>query len=119
MFLSLFFDDYGLPSSKVWIFGAIILCIIAVILFVFYDVEDSQLISYFGFGLYLALFCSIASINQYKHIPISGTDIQKANLKRCVFEKTVTLENIENVMTDCQNRDQDLKFKAGIESLGK
>ena len=88
----------------------------------FYDEEDSfypPLILCVGFVLYLALFFSIASINQYEHIPISGTDIQKANLKRCTVGKTVTLENIEDIMTDCQDGDQEQKFKAGIESLGK
>lgn len=124
--LSLFFNDYGLPSGEAWTFCTIILCIIAVIFLAFYrtfyDEEDSfypPLVLCVGFVLYLALFFYIASINQYEHIPVRGTDIQKTNLKRCTVGKTITLENIEDIMTECQNRDKDLKFKAGIESLGK
>ena len=69
--------------------------------------------------MYLALFFSLAAINQYEYIPISGTDIQKTNLKRCTAGRIITLENIEDIMTDCQNRDQELKFRAKIESLDK
>ena len=83
------------------------------------DGLPSYLISGFGLALYLVLFFAIASINQYEHIPISGTDIQKTNLKRCTVGKTITLENIEDIMTECQNRDQELKFRAKIESLDK
>lgn len=83
------------------------------------DGLPSYLVSGFGFALYLALFFIIATINQYEHIPISGTDIQKSNLKRCTVGKTITLENIEDIMTECQNRDQELKLKEGIESLRK
>lgn len=122
LILSLLFNDYGLPSGKVWIFFAIIICIIAVFSMVFDEDADglpSYLISGCGLALYLVLFFAIASINQYEHIPISGTDIQKSNLIRCTVEKTITLENIEDIMTECQNRDQELKFKEGIESLRK
>jgi hypothetical protein len=122
LILSLLFNDYGLPSGKAWIFFAIMICIIAVFSMVFDEDADglpSYLISGFGLALYLVLFFAIASINQYEHIPISGTDIQKTNLKRCTVGKTITLENIEDIMTECQNRDQELKFRAKIESLDK
>jgi cytochrome c oxidase subunit 1 len=122
LLLSLFFNDYGLPSGKAWIFFAIIICIIAIFSMVFDEDAyslPSCLISGCGFALYLVSFFSIAAINQYEHIPISGTDIQKTNLKRCTVGKTITLENIEDIMTECQNRDQEMKLKAGIESLGK
>ena len=122
LLLSLLFNDYGLPSGKAWIFLTIILCIIAVFFMAFDEDTDglpSYLVSGFGFALYLALFFIIAAINQYEHIPISGTDIQKSNLKRCTVGKTITLENIEDIMTECQNRDQELKFRAKIESLDK
>ena len=122
LLLSLLFNDYGLPSGKAWIFLTIILCIIAVFFMAFDEDADglpSYLVSGFGFALYLALFFIIAAINQYEHIPISGTDIQKSNLKRCTVGKTITLENIEDIMTECQNRDQELKLKEGIESLRK
>lgn len=122
LILSLLFNDYGLPSGKAWIFFAIIICIIAVFSMVFDEDADglpSYLISGCGFALYLALFFIIAAINQYEHIPISGTDIQKTNLKRCTAGRIITLENIEDIMTDCQNRDQELKFRAKIESLDK
>ena len=122
LILSLLFNDYGLPSGKAWIFFTIIICIIAVFSMVFdEDADDlrSYLISDCGFALYLALFFSLAAINQYEYIPISGTDIQKTNLKRCTAGRIITLENIEDIMTDCQNRDQELKFRAKIESLDK
>lgn len=122
LILSLLFNDYGLPSGKTWIFFAIMICIIAVFSMIFNEDADdlpSYLISGFGFALYLALFFSLAAINQYEHIPISGTDIQKTNLKRCTAGRIITLENIEDIMTDCQNRDQELKFRAKIESLDK
>ena len=122
LILSLLFNDYGLPSGKAWIFFAIMICIIAVFSMIFNEDADdlpSYLLSGFGFALYLVLFFSIAAINQYEHIPISGTDIQKTNLKRCTVGKTITLENIEDIMTECQNRDQELKFRAKIESLDK
>lgn len=124
--LSLFFNEYGLRSGMAWALCTIILCIICAIFMAFYmtshDADDDflpTLILGGGFVVYLFLFIGIRSINQYEHIPISGSDIQKANLRRCIVDKTVNLENIEEIMTDCQRRDRELKFKAGIESLGK
>ncbi|KIF91631.1 hypothetical protein NX88_11320 [Neisseria meningitidis] len=70
-------------------------------------------------ALFFALFYPVNSINPYSYIPISGTDIQKVNLKRCTASKTVNLENIKDIMTDCKNRNQEMKFRERIESLGK
>lgn len=122
--LNLLFNDYGLPSCMAWTIFAIILCIIYAILIVFFmkifnvDVDDVLLILGGVFVVFL-FFISIGSINPYEHIPISGSDIQKANLRRCIVDKTVNLENIKEIMADCQRRDQELKFKAGLESLPK
>ena len=122
--LNLLFNDYGLPSGMAWTIFAIILCIIYAILIVFFmiifnvDVDDVLLILGGVFVVFL-FFIGIGSINPYEHIPISGSDIQKANLRRCIVDKTVNLENIKEIMADCQHRDQELKFKAGLESLPK
>lgn len=82
------------------------------------DVDDVLLILGGVFVVFL-FFIVIGSINPYEHIPISGSDIQKANLRRCIVDKTVNLENIKEIMDDCQHRDQELKFKARLESLPK
>ena len=120
--LNLFFDDYGIPCVWAWVFLAIALCIIDIIIMAIYANDDDFLPLFTvltSFALFFALFYSVNSMNPYEHIPISGSDIQKANLRRCIVDKTVNLENIEEIMTDCQRRDQELKFKTGIESLGK
>ncbi|UTG69601.1 hypothetical protein KCG54_10615 [Neisseria subflava] len=124
--LNLFFNEYGLRSGMAWALSTIILFIICAIFMGFYminhDVEDDFHPTFILGGLfvvYLFLFIGIGLINQYEYIPISGSDIQKANLRRCIVDKTVNLENIEEIMTDCQRRDQELKFKTEIESLGK
>lgn len=124
--LNLFFNEYGLRSGMAWALSTIILFIICAIFMGFYminhDVEDDFHPTFILGGLfvvYLFLFIGIGLINQYEYIPISGTDIQKTNLKRCTAGRIITLENIEDIMTDCQNRDQELKFRAKIESLDK
>ncbi len=124
--LNLFFNEYGLRSGMAWALSTIILFIICAIFMGFYminhDVEDDFHPTFILGGLfvvYLFLFIGIGLINQYEYIPISGTDIQKTNLKRCTAGRIITLENIEDIMTDCQNRDQELKFREKIESLDK
>lgn len=112
--LNLFFNDYGLPSSYAWVFLAIALCIIDIIILAIYANGDDFLPLFTvltSFALFFALYYPITSMNPYEHIPISGSDIQKANLKRCISGKTVNLENIKDIMTDCKKRDQELKFK--------
>ncbi|HFC7422692.1 TPA: hypothetical protein ACFOQZ_001296 [Neisseria meningitidis] len=103
--LNLFFDDYGLPSINVWVFLAIVLCIIDIIIDDFLPIFTVLT----SFALFFALFYPITSINPYNYIPISGTDIQKANLKRCTAGKTINLKNIKDIMTDCKNRNQEIK----------
>ena len=124
--LNLFFDDYGLHSVSAWIFLAIALCIIdiiniIVIQAVYADTDDFLpiFIVLTSFVLFFALFYPITSMNPYNYIPISGTDTQKANLKRCTASKTINLENIKDIMTDCKTHNQEMKFREGIESLGK
>lgn len=121
--LNLFFNDYGLPSGSAWIFLAVALCIIDIIVIKAVYANDDDFLPIFtvltSFVLFFALFYPITSINPYEHIPISGSDIQKANLRRCIIDKTVNLEKIKEIMADCQRRDQELKFKAGLESLPK
>lgn len=124
--LNLFFDDYGLHSVSAWIFLAIALCIIdiiniIVIQAVYADTDDFLPIFTVltSFVLFFALFYPITSMNPYNYIPISGTDTQKANLKRCTASKTINLENIKDIMTDCKNRNQEIKFREAIESLSK
>lgn len=119
--LNLFFDDYGLPSSYAWVFLAFIFVIISIIVIqASYANDDEPAFKVLTIiALYFALFYSVHSMNPYNYIPISGTDTQKVNFKRCIVGKTVNLENIEEIMTDCQRRDQELKFKTKIESLGK
>lgn len=121
--LNLFFNDYGLPSGSAWIFLAVALCIIDIIVIKAVYANDDDFLPIFtvltSFVLFFALFYPITSINPYEHIPISGSDIQKANLRRCIVDKTVNLEKIKEIMADCQRRDQELKFKAGLESLPK
>ena len=121
--LNLFFNDYGLPSGSAWIFLAVALCIIDIIVIKAVYANDDDFLPIFtvltSFVLFFALFYPITSINPYEHIPISGSDIQKANLRRCIVDKNVNLEKIKEIMADCQRRDQELKFKAGLESLPK
>lgn len=110
--LNLFFDDYGLPSNNTWVFLAIVFCIINIILFIaIYN--DNDFLPIFSFVLFLALFYPFTATNPYRYIPISGTDIQKVNLKRCTANKTVNIKNIKNIMIDCKNRNQEMKFKEG------
>lgn len=100
--LNLFFDDYGLPSSNAWVFLAIVFCIINIILFIaIYN--DNDFLPIFSIVLFLALFYPFTATNPYRYIPISGTDIQKVNLKRCTAGKTINLEDIKDIMTDCRN----------------
>ncbi|HFC8477651.1 TPA: hypothetical protein ACFP4N_000531 [Neisseria subflava] len=119
--LNLFFNEYGLPSGYAWVFLAFVFVVIIIIIIqASYANDDEPAFKVLTIiALYFALFYSVHSMNPYNYIPISGSDIQKANLRRCIVDKTVNLENIEEIMTDCQRRDQELKFKTGIESLGK
>lgn len=112
--LSHFFDDYGFSNDMILILWVIIIGMLAVIFMVIYNNVHSylsQIISLFASVLYLALLYAFFSINQFEHIPASGTEIQKANLMRCTSGKTVNLENIKDIMTDCKKRDQELEFK--------
>ena len=101
----------------------IVLAILGAISMSYINNEGAGLLPTFIFGtalfLFVCLIVSVRSINPYEKIPASGTPIQKTNLKRCTVGKTVNLGNIKNIMTDCQDGDQEQKFKAGIESLGK
>jgi cytochrome c oxidase subunit 1 len=125
LLLSLFFDDYGFPNLWAWVIY-FILCGITVAFFWLCSLggkkEEEVLFKYTSLSeifLYLCLFGLVYSLNPYGYIPVSGTDIQKDNIRRCTLGKTITLENIEDVMTDCKKSDKDLKSKAGIESLRK
>ena len=119
--LNLFFDDYGLPSSYAWVFLAFVFVVIIIIIIqASYANDDEPAFKVLTIiALYFALFYSVHSMNPYSYIPISGADIQKANLKRCTANKTINLENIKDIMADCKKKDQELKFNADIESLAK
>lgn len=111
--LNLFFNDYGLPSGYAWVFLAFMFVIIIIIIIQasYADDDEPAFKVLIIIALFFTLFYSVNSMNPYEHIPISGSDIQKANLKRCISGKTVNLENIKDIMTDCKKRDQELKFK--------
>lgn len=113
IFLNLFFDDYGLPSSNAWVFLAIVLCIISIMIIMAIYTNDNDFLPIFSFVLFLALFYPITATNPYKYIPFSGTDIQKVNFKICTANKTVNHRNIKDIMMDCKNRNQEMKFKEG------
>ncbi|HFC8839242.1 TPA: hypothetical protein ACFU2Q_002053 [Neisseria subflava] len=120
--LNLFFDDYGLPSSYAWVFLAIALCIIDIIILAIYANGDDFLPLFTvltSFALFFALYYPITSINPYNYIPISGTDTQKVNFKRCVVGKTVNLGNIKEIMQECKDNDREYAFQEKIEALGK
>lgn len=120
--LNLFFDDYGLPSSYAWVFLAIALCIIDIIILAIYANGDDFLPLFTvltSFALFYALFYPITSINPYNYIPISGTDTQKVNFKRSVVGKTVNLGNIKEIMQECKYNDREYAFQEKIEALGK
>lgn len=120
--LSLFFDDYGLPSIGLWIF-CFLAAAVSGIFFMLSLWDDVKRLPKFISGILAAMFCclivSFLSINSFETIPASGTQIQKANLKRCTANKTINLENIKDIMADCKKKDQELKFNADIESLAK
>ena len=120
--LNLFFDDYGLPSSYAWVFLAIALCIIDIIIMAIYANDDDFLPLFTvltSIALFFALFYPITSMNPYNYIPISGTDTQKVNFKRCIVGKTVNLENIKEIMHECKDNDREYAFQEKIEALGK
>lgn len=120
--LNLFFDDYGLPSSYAWVFLAIALCIIDIIILAIYANGDDFLPLFTvltSFALFFALYYPITSMNPYSYIPISGTDTQKVNFKRCVVGKTVNLGNIKEIMQECKDNDREYAFQKKIEALGK
>ena len=119
--LNLFFDDYGLPSGYAWVFLAFVFVVIIIIIIqASYADDDVPALKVLTIiALFFTLYYSVNSMNPYSYIPISGADIQKANLKRCTAGKTINLENIKNIMTDCKNHNQEMKFREGIESLGK
>lgn len=114
---NLFFDGYGKPCVWAWVIY-FILCGITVAFFWFISLSSneegkalSKYCSYSAIFLYVCLFYLVNSLNPYEYIPFIGTDIQKANLRRCTSGKIVDLENIKDIMTDCKKRDQELKFK--------
>lgn len=120
--LNLFFDDYGLPSSYAWVFLAIALCIIDIIIMAIYANDDDFLPLFTvltSIALFFALFYPITSMNPYNYIPISGTDTQKVNFKRCIVGKTVNLENIKEIMHECKDNDREYAFQEKIEALVK
>lgn len=120
--LSLFFDDYGLTSVGMRVFCLFMLLISGIVFFLFLLDEKAKQLPKNIFGIVFFMFmCLIVSsmlVNPYENISASGTPIQKANLKRCTAWKTVNLENIREIMTNCKDNDQEQKFKEGIESLG-
>ena len=114
---NLFFDGYGIPCVRAWVIY-FILCGVTVVFFWFSSLSSneegkalSKYCAYSAIFLYVFLFYLVNSLNPYEYIPFVGTDIQKANLIRCISGKTVDLENIKDIMTDCKKRDQELKFK--------
>ncbi len=114
--LNWFFDDYGFPSVWVWVFLSSSLLIFAAnsIYFIcnWKGGELPRFIACVAFFLYLLLFGFVSKVNPYKYIPFSGTDIQKSNLKRCTVGKTITLENIEDIMFDCKKHDLKMELKS-------
>ena len=111
----LFWDDYGIPCVWAWVIY-FILCGVTVVFFWFSSLSSneegkalSKYCSYSAIFLYVFLFYLVNSLNPYEYIPFIGTDIQKANLRRCTVGKTVNLENIKDIMTDCKNRNQEIK----------
>lgn len=120
--LNLFFDDYGLPSGYAWVFLAFIFVIIIIIIIQarYADDDDPALFKVLTIiALFFTLFHSVNSMNPYSYIPISGTDTQKVNFKRCVVGKTVNLGNIKEIMQECKDNDREYAFQKKIEALGK
>lgn len=121
--LSLFFDDYGLPSIGLWIFCFLAAAVSGIFLMLSLWDDDVKRLPKFISGILAAMFCclivSFLSINSFETIPASGTHIQKANLKRCTAFKPVNLGNIWDIMKDCRDYDHERKFKEKIESLDK
>lgn len=104
--LSTFVDDYGL--AKIFLLICTFIVYLAFLtLFNIYIYTSKRLLPKFLIGIplfsLLYLFISMSFMNPYEKIPIYGTDTQKANLKRCTVDKTVNIENIEDIMTDCKN----------------
>lgn len=115
----LFFDDYGIPCKWAWVIY-FILCGITVVFFWFYPSKEEEKVlfkctAYSSVFVYVCFYGLVNSLNPYEYIPISGTNTQKVNFKRCIAGKTVVNpENIKDIMTDCKNRNQEIKFRWGF-----
>ena len=113
--LSTFIDDYGLAKYFLLICTFIVyLAFLA--LFNIYIYTSKRLLPKFLTSIplfsLLYLFISMSFMSPYENIPIYGTDIQKSNLKRCTVGKTITLENIEDIMFDCKKHDLEMELKS-------
>jgi len=113
--LSTFIDDYGLAKIFLLIFTFIVY-VVFLALFNIYIYTSKRLLPKFLTGIplfsLLYLFISMSFMSPYENIPIYGTDIQKTNLERCTVGKTITPENIEDIMFDCKTHDLEMELKS-------
>ena len=120
LILSNLFDAYGIPVGVDWK-----VCFLVMILsFASISVQlsnDDDLSGFESITLILSHIICIAffglcvgmyMLNPYKYIPSNGTEAQKAMLKKCTTGKSVSRENIEDIMFDCKKHDLEMELKS-------
>lgn len=120
LILSNLFDAYGIPVGVDWK-----VCFLVMILsFASISVQlsnDDDLSGFESITLILSHIICIAffglcvgmyMLNPYDYIPSKGTEVQKAMLKKCTAGKSVTRENIEDIMFDCKKHDLEMELKS-------
>lgn len=120
LILSNLFDAYGIPIGIDWKVCFLVIILGFASIYVQFSNDDdhsglesitlilSHIICIAYFGLYIGMYM----LNPYEYIPSNGTEVQKAMLKKCTTDKSVSRENIEDIMFDCKKHDLEMELKS-------
>jgi hypothetical protein len=114
------FDAYGIPVGIDWkLYLAVIILGLASIFEHFSNDDDysglesvTSIFPHIVCMVYLFIYIGMYMLNPYDYIPSKGTEVQKAMLKKCTAGKSVTRENIEDIMIDCKKHDLEMELKS-------
>ena len=114
------FDAYGIPVGIDWKLSLVVIILgLASISEHFSNDDDysglksvTLILSHIVCMVYLFLYIGMYMLNPYDYIPSKGTEVQKAMLKKCTAGKSVTRENIEDIMFDCKKHDLEMELKS-------
>lgn len=115
-----FFDAYGIPVGIDWKLSLVVIILGLASIFENFSNDDDYsglesvtlILPHIVSMVYLFIYIGMYMLNPYDYIPSKGTEVQKAMLKKCTAGKSVTRENIEDIMFDCKKHDLEMELKS-------